>query len=93
MDAERLVETGRDPILKEAKERVDRRQSRIPRTRGVAALVFYVLKEGEDHGRVDLFDLEPGRPAAEAAGHKSHEKLKAGGVSLAGVRARFALAR
>jgi hypothetical protein len=52
-----------------------------------------MLKEGEDHGRIDLFDFEPEWPAAEAAGRKRDEKLKARGVSLAGMRARVTLAR
>jgi hypothetical protein len=58
MDATRLVEAGRHPVLQEAEEGVDRCEPGIARPYRVAALLLQMLQEGQDQRGVKPLDLD-----------------------------------
>src|SRR4051794_33761321 len=93
MDAPRLVKARRQPILQEAEERVDARQSDVAGPGRVVTFDLDVLQEGQYQWRVDLFDVQLARFDFELARREADQELEAVSVRCAGVRACLALMR
>jgi hypothetical protein len=91
MDATRLVEAGRHPVLQEAKERVDRCEPGIARSHRVAALLLKMLQKGQDQRGVESLDLDFRRLDLEPAGGEAQQKLEALRIRLTRVLAGPAL--
>jgi hypothetical protein len=70
----------------EPKERVDRRQARVPGAHAVSALALEMVEEGGDKRRVEIGAIEPGGLAPGAFGGKRKEQPP--GVAVGGHRAR-----
>src|SRR5712691_8311775 len=93
MDAARLVEARRQPILQESEEGVDGRQAGVAGPSRVVAFALDVLQEGQQQWCIELFDLELTGFDVQPARCEADHELEAVSVCRAGVRARLPLMR
>jgi len=77
---------------REAEERADRREARVARPRGVAALLLQVVEEFADERRIDVGDEQVGGRLAEARRGEGQEKPERVAIGGDRVLARLALA-
>ena len=85
VDLTGLVETRHHSAFEVSEECLHRSQSCVTGPDGVAAFDLYVLEEDEDHGGVQMFDLELAGLDLQPIGSEADEKLEAVGICLTGM--------
>src|ERR1700739_3231425 len=83
----RLIEAGRQSVLQETEERVDRGEPDVTSSRRVGARSLKMLQERQDERRIKPLDLNLRRFDFEPAGGEAEQQLEGLRIRLAGMLA------